>query len=86
VSGTLVSGQQGRTLEFELTKKNLFIVFDGVKIAKRGLPGTRDAKKWIPLGPGWEVNDIEGGEQLEVKFNGETLIPAQHKAKRKGRH
>jgi hypothetical protein len=27
LSGTMVSGQQGRALEFELTKKNTFIIF-----------------------------------------------------------
>jgi hypothetical protein len=72
----LAGGQHGRTLEFELTKTNLFVILDGVKIAKRGLPGTRHAKKWIPLGPAWEVIDIDGGDQLKVRFNGETLIPA----------
>jgi hypothetical protein len=40
----LAGGQHGRTLEFELTKTNLFVILDGVKIAKRGLPGTRHAK------------------------------------------
>jgi hypothetical protein len=33
--------------------KDLFIVRDGVKIAKRGHPGTKYAKTWIPLEPEW---------------------------------
>jgi hypothetical protein len=34
-----------------------FIEVEGVKIAKRGLPGTPQANTWISLEPGWEVTD-----------------------------
>lgn len=69
--------QGGHVLELLDTGKNLFLLFDGVKIAKRGKPGTRHAKKWVPLLPGWEINDVQEGGQdgIEVKRDGETLIP-----------
>ena len=46
-------------------------IVDGVKIAKRGHPGTRHAKKWIPLEPGWTVRDINYPQQIEVSFDQE---------------
>jgi hypothetical protein len=36
---------------------DLFIIRDGVKIAKRGEHGTPQAKTWISLEPGWRVLD-----------------------------
>jgi hypothetical protein len=73
---TPVPGQdaKGHTLEFEKTKNAFFVVCNGIRIAKRGLPNTPQAKTWIPLGPGWEVIDIDGGKQIEVRFNGEPLL------------
>ena len=50
-----------------------FIVRDGVKIAKRGHPGTKHAKTWIPLEPGWAVRDV-GARGLIVTFQG---VPVQ---------
>jgi hypothetical protein len=72
VFGDSVNG--GGTLESETTEKDLFLVLDNVRIAKRGHYGTPQAKTWVPLLPGWEVRDIEGGEQIEVIKNGQ-LIP-----------
>ena len=33
--------------------EDIFIIADGMKIAKRGHPGTPQAKTWISLEPGW---------------------------------
>jgi hypothetical protein len=38
------------TAEIEFTGEDLFIIFDGKRIAKRG-----DDKTWIPLEPGYAV-------------------------------
>jgi hypothetical protein len=46
-----------RDLRVEEDGKDLFLIIDGVKIAKRGRPGTRRAKTWISLKPGWAVFD-----------------------------
>ena len=41
----------------ECTGDDLFIVFNRVRIAKRGYPDTPQAKTWVPLEPGWRVLD-----------------------------
>jgi hypothetical protein len=41
------------TLEF--TGDDIFVIAAGIKIAKRGRPGTPQAKTWVSLEPGWEV-------------------------------
>jgi hypothetical protein len=50
--------------------ENIYIVADGVRIAKRGKPGTPQAKTWISLEPGWNVLDGSSGTYLAVTFNG----------------
>jgi hypothetical protein len=47
---------------------DLFVLVGGVKIAKRGLPGTAHAHSWIMLEPGWMVRDIKGGTAIEVSY------------------
>jgi hypothetical protein len=46
---------------FERTENDLFIWFHGLKIAKRGYPGTPQANTWISLEPGWSVLDSPDG-------------------------
>lgn len=41
--------------------EGLFIVINDVRIARRGDPGTPEAKTWVSLIPGWKVTDREGG-------------------------
>ena len=48
----------------------VFVVADGVKIAKRGHPGTPQAKTWVSLEPGWHVRDCDGGREIEVERHG----------------
>jgi hypothetical protein len=45
---------------------DVFVLIGGVKIAKRGLPGTAHANTWIMLEPGWMVRDVKGGKAIEV--------------------
>jgi hypothetical protein len=47
---------------------DLFVVLDGVKIAKRGHPGTPHAKTWISLEPGWVVRSTN--EPMIVEYKG----------------
>ena len=44
--------------------EDIFIIADGMKIAKRGHPGTPQAKTCISLGPGWLVRDVGNGRGL----------------------
>jgi len=49
-------------------KNDVFLLIDGVKIAKRGLPDTPHADTWIMLEPGWFVRDVKGGRAIEVSY------------------
>jgi hypothetical protein len=46
------------------------VVVDGVKIARRGSPGTKHARTWVSLEPGWSVIDVNYPEAIEVSYNG----------------
>ena len=46
-----------------------FIEVEGVKIAKRGLPGTPQEGTWISLEPGWEVTDDPDSSSIEITNN-----------------
>jgi hypothetical protein len=48
--------------------ENIFVFIDGVKIAKRGLPGKPQADTWIMLKPGWMVRDVKGGTAIQVSY------------------
>jgi hypothetical protein len=47
---------------------DLFVLVDGMKIAKRGLPDTPQAETWIMLEPGWTVRTVKGGRTIEVSY------------------
>jgi len=48
---------------------DLFMTYDGVKIAKRGSK-TLEACQWVSLEPGFTVYDGEGGIDLVVERDG----------------
>jgi hypothetical protein len=35
--------------------QDMFLMVDGLKIARRGYPDTPEAGTWVPIEPGWEV-------------------------------
>ncbi len=47
---------------------DVFVLVDGMKIAKRGLPHTPQAETWIMLEPGWTVRTVNGGMAIEVSY------------------
>jgi hypothetical protein len=47
---------------------DVFVLVDGMKIARRGLPDTPQAETWIMLEPGWTVRDVAGGKAIEVSY------------------
>jgi hypothetical protein len=51
---------------------DVFVLVDGVKIAKRGGPDTALAMTWIMLEPGWIVRDIDS-RKVEVRFEGARI-------------
>lgn len=46
--------------------EDVYVVIDGLKVAKRGRPGTPQARTWISLEPGWRV---EGTKRLKVSYD-----------------
>src|SRR4051812_30052087 len=60
-------------VQFENDPDAIFIVVDGVRVAKRGEPGSPLAKTWVSLEPGWEVfdgpDDGDGGS-IVIKYDG----------------
>jgi hypothetical protein len=46
----------------------LYFVYDGVRIAKRGDPGSAHAGTWVSIEPGYEV--IQKGDEIGVWKNG----------------
>jgi hypothetical protein len=49
---------------------DIFIIVDGLKIARRGYPNTPQARTWVSLEPGWEVRGLE---QIEIWHDGWPL-------------
>ena len=41
-------------------RTGIYVVFQGVRIAKRGAKGTPQARSWISLEPGFRVRDEPG--------------------------
>jgi hypothetical protein len=52
--------------------QDTFIMADGLKIARRGYPGTAEEGTWVPIEPGWEVKDLEVGEGIWVRYTNPT--------------
>jgi hypothetical protein len=65
-----------KTLEIQGDGTDIFVIVDGVKIAKRGRPGTPYAKTWVSLEPGWAVLD------LHDEWSGERAIEITHEGVR----
>jgi hypothetical protein len=65
---------QDEELEIVRDGDDLFIVADGVRIAKRGRPGSAQAKTWVSLEPGWRVLD-RSAEEIVVEYSG---VQVQH--------
>jgi len=46
------------SISIEQDGADLFLLLHGMRVAKRGRPGTRRAKKWIPIVP-WIASVID---------------------------
>ncbi len=58
--------------KIESDGRDLFVIFNGVKIAKRGHPDTPQAGQWVSLEPGYKVYGGTGDE-LVIERNGTRL-------------
>jgi hypothetical protein len=57
------------TLWFERNGWEHFILFDAVRIAKLGHPGTPREGTWVSLEPGWKVTAPFGVAEIRVQHN-----------------
>ena len=55
-------------VKIEKTNKDVFVVVDGVRVARRGYPGSPQARTWVSVEPGWEVLDSDEG--IIIRHNG----------------
>jgi hypothetical protein len=55
-------------VSIEREGNDIFVVADGIKIAKLGHPGTPQAETWVSLEPGWTVRDCDDGESIELEY------------------
>jgi hypothetical protein len=51
----------------------LYVAVDGVRIARRGEPGTPQAKTWVSMEPGYEVFDDLGRTSLCINYTPPTV-------------
>ena len=59
-------------VSIECEGSDIFVVADGVKIAKLEHPGTVQAKTWVSIEPGFTVRDCDDGDSIELSTNGST--------------
>jgi hypothetical protein len=50
----------------ESTGRDIFVVVDGVRIARRGRPGTPEAGTWVSLESGWTVTSNDDHSEMEI--------------------
>ena len=55
-------------VKIEKTNKDVFVAVDGVRVARRGYPGSPQARTWVSVEPGWEVLDSDEG--IIIRHNG----------------
>ena len=60
-------------LSIETDGGELYVVYNGKRIAKRAHPGSQSAGTWISLEPGFSVRDAKGGKELIVERDGAVL-------------
>ena len=60
-------------VSIEREGSDIFVIANGVKIAKRGHPGTPQANTWVSLEPGWTVRECDDGESIEVEYKRQRM-------------
>ena len=52
---------------------DVFVVYNGIRIAKPGQPYTPQAGTWVSLKPGYRVSDKDYPEKLIVEYEGKIV-------------
>jgi hypothetical protein len=49
---------------------SIYVTVDGLVVAKRGLRGTPDWKKWVVIEPDYKVSEVPGITGITIERNG----------------
>jgi hypothetical protein len=52
---------------------DMFVLLDGLRIAKRGKPGTASAAQWISIEPGYLVIDSADGSEIYIRIRVDAI-------------
>ena len=66
----MLNRKRGDVCAMECTGNDLFVIFNGVRIAKLGYPDTAQAKTWVSLEPGWRVLNGPNLESIAIECDG----------------
>jgi hypothetical protein len=68
--------ERGPRVEIEEDGNDMFVIVNGVIVARRGLTGAPEAGTWMSLEPGWTVTSREDDDRLEVRiaFEGKPVL------------
>jgi hypothetical protein len=63
-------------VEIEENGPDMFVIVNGVTVARRGRPGTAQAGTWVSLEPEWTVTSSEDERRLEIRilYHGESVV------------
>ena len=59
--------------EMKMDRDGLFVIFNGMKIARRADPDTPQAKTWVSLEPGYQVLDNADMTEIAVYYYGKQV-------------
>jgi hypothetical protein len=60
-------------IELRGDRHDVFVIVDGVAIARLGRPNTPEAGTWVSLKTGWIVTSNEDHSEIEVMHDGTWL-------------
>jgi hypothetical protein len=60
----------GEKVVLESVGHEMWLTISGVRIAKRGRPGRKRVKRWIPMERGWIVRDTNDRLAIQIMHNG----------------
>ncbi len=63
----------GPRVEFEEDGRDIFVVVNGVTIARHTYPDTSAAGTWVSLEPGWTVTSSEDLSRIEIMYDGKQV-------------
>jgi hypothetical protein len=62
-----------KNVKIERDGGDLFVWFEGQRIAKRGRPGTPEAGAWIPLHPAYVVRSNDDHSEITIEHDGRRV-------------